>query len=168
MDKAMLRKEYIVRRRTIDLDLVARLSSLITQRCIELLTSKPLASIHVYTSRPGLHEVATVGFFEELKNVHSKALIEFGDASKTAVYPTAVYDVIIVPLVVFDKHCNRIGFGGGWYDRFLKSQPQALKIGFAFESQRASEIPVESHDIQLDMIITESTVYYANKNALPK
>lgn len=164
----MLRKEYIARRRTMDVDLVSRLSSLIRQRCVELLSNKPLASMHIYTSCPELHEVTTVGFFEELKNIYPNARIEFGDASRAAAYPATAYDMIIVPLVVFDEYCNRIGFGGGWYDRFLKSQPQALKIGFAFESQRASEIPVESHDIQLDMIITESTVYYTNKNALPK
>lgn len=69
-------------------------------------------------------------------------------------------DVIIVPMLGFDPvSLHRIGYGGGYYDRFLASLPQARKIGVCFELGKVPAIPVEPHDISLDMIITEAAVY---------
>jgi 5-formyltetrahydrofolate cyclo-ligase len=65
-------------------------------------------------------------------------------------------DLVIVPGVAFDEHRNRIGFGAGFYDRFLESvRPSCAKIGIAFEFQIYDEVPVEEHDIPLDLVITE-------------
>ncbi len=66
-------------------------------------------------------------------------------------------DAVVVPVVAFDAGCNRIGRGLGHYDRFLK-QAKAFKIGLAFDCQETDSIPVESHDVQLDMVITETRV----------
>jgi 5-formyltetrahydrofolate cyclo-ligase len=74
--------------------------------------------------------------------------------------PAAQFDVIIVPMLGFDEKLQRVGFGGGYYDRLLATQPQARKIGVCFEQGRLAElIPAESHDIPLDMIITETAAY---------
>jgi 5-formyltetrahydrofolate cyclo-ligase len=68
-------------------------------------------------------------------------------------------DCIIVPGVVFDANKNRIGYGAGYYDRFLRLlKPECLKIGIAFEIQIINEIPIDSHDIQLDLIVTEARI----------
>lgn len=65
-------------------------------------------------------------------------------------------DMIVVPGIGFDNKKNRIGFGAGYYDRFLTTIPEScLKVGLAFETQIIDEIPVESHDVPLDMVITE-------------
>ncbi|MFH1641393.1 MAG: 5-formyltetrahydrofolate cyclo-ligase [Nanoarchaeota archaeon] len=66
-------------------------------------------------------------------------------------------DLVIVPGVAFDKEGNRIGYGGGYYDTFLKNS-KAKKIGIAFDMQIVDKIPAEKHDIKVDKIVTESTI----------
>ena len=68
-------------------------------------------------------------------------------------------DVIIMPLVAFDADKNRIGHGGGYYDRYLKSHPASFKIALAYECQRVDTIEAKSHDIRPDLIITEEKIY---------
>lgn len=63
-------------------------------------------------------------------------------------------DVIIVPGAVFDKAGYRIGYGGGYYDRFL-ADLKAPKVSFAFEMQLTDAVPKEDFDIPVDYIITE-------------
>ncbi|HZL07834.1 MAG TPA: 5-formyltetrahydrofolate cyclo-ligase [Candidatus Dormibacteraeota bacterium] len=72
--------------------------------------------------------------------------------------PTS-FDVIIVPMLGFDKELNRIGYGGGYYDKFLAAQPRAKKVGTCFETGKTAQIPTEPHDIALDVIVTEEAVY---------
>ena len=68
-------------------------------------------------------------------------------------------DLVIVPGTVFDKNGNRIGYGFGYYDRFLKTiKKNVLKIGLAFDFQLVNHIPREEHDVPLDIIITENEV----------
>ncbi len=70
--------------------------------------------------------------------------------------PAVVPDVIIAPMIAFDRSLNRLGQGGGHYDRTFKKYPDATRIGFAWSVQEADNIPVESHDQQLHAIVTES------------
>ncbi|NLC67588.1 MAG: 5-formyltetrahydrofolate cyclo-ligase [Clostridiaceae bacterium] len=68
-------------------------------------------------------------------------------------------DIVIVPGIAFDLHKYRIGFGAGYYDRFLKTTGgNCIRIGVAFDFQVLDKIPTEGHDVQLDMIITEKRV----------
>ena len=74
--------------------------------------------------------------------------------SKKIVYP----DVLLVPLVAFDKEFNRIGYGGGFYDRYiykLRKIKKIMTIGLAYSFQKVKKIPVKHYDINLDYIITE-------------
>lgn len=67
--------------------------------------------------------------------------------------------VVLVPLLAFDRHCFRLGYGGGHYDRTLETlrgQHQVIAIGLAFDIQEVSEVPVCSYDQQLDWILTPS------------
>jgi len=69
-------------------------------------------------------------------------------------------DFMVVPGTVFDKNCNRIGYGAGYYDRFMKKvKPECFKVGLAFQLQMVDELPSEEHDVPLDMVITERDVY---------
>ena len=68
-------------------------------------------------------------------------------------------DIIVCPLLCFDKDCNRLGRGGGHYDRLLRSYPKSTKIGLAYSQQLAKEVYSEKHDIQMDAIITEKKIY---------
>ena len=66
-------------------------------------------------------------------------------------------DVLLVPIVAFDKNFNRIGYGGGFYDRYIKKirkQKKVLTIGFAYSFQKVKKIPTNNYDIKLDFIIT--------------
>ena len=68
-------------------------------------------------------------------------------------------DAAIIPGSVFDIHGGRLGYGGGYYDRFLvKNAPQARRIGFAFELQLVDKVPLEPHDQPLDILITEKRI----------
>lgn len=66
-------------------------------------------------------------------------------------------DLVIVPMVGADEQCNRIGYGEGFYDRFLKDV-SGSKIGLTFERNVIEQIPVEDFDIPLDKIITEERI----------
>lgn len=68
--------------------------------------------------------------------------------------------VILVPGIAFDPKGNRIGYGGGFYDRYLAVHQKAMKIGLCFEHQIATEgIPTEAGDMPMDIIITEKGLY---------
>lgn len=73
-------------------------------------------------------------------------------------------DVVLVPAVAYDLNCYRLGYGGGFYDRFLeKLRPDAVTIGLAFELQIFDEVPKEPHDAQLNYIVTESRILTPSK-----
>lgn len=74
--------------------------------------------------------------------------------SSPVVQPT----VLLVPLAAFDRRGQRIGYGKGHYDRVLAALPGCLSIGVAYGAQEVETVPVEPHDVPLDMIITESEV----------
>jgi 5-formyltetrahydrofolate cyclo-ligase len=67
-------------------------------------------------------------------------------------------DVIIAPLVAFDRSLRRLGQGGGYYDRSFAKFPAIPRIGLAWSVQETGEIPVSDHDLPLDMIVTESEI----------
>jgi 5-formyltetrahydrofolate cyclo-ligase len=70
-------------------------------------------------------------------------------------------EILIVPLVAFDAHGGRLGYGGGFYDRTLeglRSRRPTLAIGFAYDAQEADDLPLEPTDQPLDMVVTEKRV----------
>lgn len=70
-------------------------------------------------------------------------------------------EILIVPLVGFDRAGNRLGYGGGFYDRTLEKLRAAgpcMAIGFAYGAQEAAELPLEPTDQPLDMIVTEAEI----------
>ena len=68
-------------------------------------------------------------------------------------------DAVVIPGSVFDIHGGRLGYGGGYYDRFLVNDaPRAKRIGLAFEMQVVEKVPVQPHDQPLDILITEKRI----------
>lgn len=68
-------------------------------------------------------------------------------------------DLFFVPMVAFDRFCNRIGYGGGYYDRTLaaiRTQKQIKTIGIAYNNAEIARIPTQYHDQKLDYILTET------------
>ena len=67
-------------------------------------------------------------------------------------------DLLILPGIAFDLHGNRIGYGKGYYDRFLYSRKAKHIMGLAYEIQICNDIPTNQHDIPVDTIITEKRI----------
>ena len=70
-------------------------------------------------------------------------------------------EILIVPLVGFDRNGGRLGYGGGFYDRtleLLRSKRATMAIGFAFAAQEAEDLPLEATDQPLDLIVTETGI----------
>jgi 5-formyltetrahydrofolate cyclo-ligase len=73
--------------------------------------------------------------------------------------PADQIDLVVVPGLGFDRQGNRLGRGGGFYDRFLgRDDFQGVSCGLAFEEQVIDEIPVSEHDISLDLLVTDRQV----------
>ncbi len=83
-------------------------------------------------------------------------LREFVDAAKI--------DCVIVPGAAFDIHGNRLGLGGGFYDKFLTRAVNAKKIALAFDFQVIEKIPAEPNDSPVDIIITEKRIIHAERS----
>ncbi len=71
-----------------------------------------------------------------------------------------VPDILLVPLLAFDEHGYRLGYGGGFYDRTLAGLPGRMTIGCAFAAQQVDRVPREPHDIRLDAVATERGVLF--------
>jgi len=69
-------------------------------------------------------------------------------------------DTIILPMLGFDRTGGRIGYGAGYYDRFLSKHENLRKIGVAFACQEMASLPVDENDIRMDSIITEEGIVY--------
>jgi 5-formyltetrahydrofolate cyclo-ligase len=77
--------------------------------------------------------------------------------SKILVYP----DILLIPLVAFDDDRNRLGYGGGYYDRLIEKltkKKKILKIGLALSAQRINKVPINKYDQKLDYIVTNKYI----------
>jgi 5-formyltetrahydrofolate cyclo-ligase len=85
-----------------------------------------------------------------------------GIPEPTATAPRVEPDVILVPMLAFDRQHNRLGRGGGYYDRTLaglRKRRKILAIGIAFARQLVEGIPTDAHDAKLDKIVTDVEIF---------
>ena len=76
---------------------------------------------------------------------------------KKIVYP----NILLVPLVAFDKNLNRLGYGGGYYDRLinkLSKKKKIIKIGLALSVQKIDKVPIDAYDQKLDYVVTNKYI----------
>ncbi|MGM0602367.1 MAG: 5-formyltetrahydrofolate cyclo-ligase [Bacillota bacterium] len=185
-EKEKMRTEYLNQRSKIPLEKITKWSEKITNKFFKLEEVKKAKSIMSYVSFR--KEVQTYNLMERLldegyilyvpytiKEKTTLGIAEISDLEKdlkpgvfgvrepltslrTEIVPDDL-DIIIVPGAVFTKEGYRIGYGGGFYDGFLgKNGDDKLKIAFTYDQFIIDEIPVEDHDIPVDMIITEKEV----------
>lgn len=83
----------------------------------------------------------------------------FGMLQPSADAETLVPDVLFVPLVGFTSALERLGQGGGHYDRWLAEHRPALAVGLAWDAQACEALPIEPHDITLDAVVTPTRIY---------
>jgi len=77
--------------------------------------------------------------------------------SDKVIYPS----ILLVPLVAYDKNFNRIGYGGGFYDRYInkvKKIKKIITIGLAYSFQKVKKVPINKYDIKLDYIVTNKKI----------
>jgi len=77
--------------------------------------------------------------------------------------PVATPDLLLVPLLAFDRSLNRLGYGGGYYDRTL-ALLRCDSMGFAFSWQEVASVPHDAYDWQLDCVVTEKGIFGGNRS----
>ena len=93
--------------------------------------------------------------FKEPMSINKHGIPE--PVSEKIKYP----DVLLIPLVAFDNNLNRLGYGGGFYDRYFEKSfklKKIIKIGLAFSFQKIKKLPTNKYDKKLDKIITEKKI----------
>ena len=175
--KDLLRKEMFELRKSLGAEQRKRASEKVCKQLIDVVKEHNLKSVHCFI--PMGNEVDVRSFIEyclgqsiivvcpkTLKKTQLKHLI-LSDLTSVekgvfgTVYPsgdnefTKELDLIVVPGLAYDNQGGRLGYGGGYYDTFLATQPNALKVGVGFQSQLIAEVPMEEHDVKLDMIISK-------------
>lgn len=178
ISKDQIRKEKLDLRRSMYANAVEELSH---QICEHLITSEiitPNTRIGIY--KPITNEVDVEHLAHWLKEENKSVLytprvLDNGDMIFEKIFKpvaslglkytdplSALVDGIeyfIIPLVAFDRKMSRIGFGKGYYDRYLnRYNKNCIKIGLAYSFQETSNIPAEPHDVKLDYIVTEKEI----------
>ena len=85
----------------------------------------------------------------------------FGALEPSKFYPSMTPDVIILPLLAFDRNGMRLGYGGGYYDRTLsalRGKREILAVGAAYQGQEMENISHDDHDQTMDALVTEQSV----------
>ena len=103
--------------------------------------------------------------FDLKKDFHVGAynILEPNDTLKAFEYDINQHIICVTPGLIFDRAFNRIGYGAGFYDRFLYDKPNIIKLAPCFESHLLASIPSKAHDIKMDIIITENEVLKGDK-----
>lgn len=81
------------------------------------------------------------------------------DINNSTIIEYSIIELMIVPAIAYDKSCNRLGRGGGYYDRLL-SNAKSFTAGLVFDAQIVENTPREDHDCQVDAVFTSTTIYF--------
>ena len=102
----------------------------------------------------------------------SMAVVPFSEETSLSVYGIreplgeayeGELDCIIVPLLAVDRNGNRLGYGGGFYDRFFKKYAKAKRIAYCYDFQIVNDIPTEAFDEKVDIIVTDKQIIKINE-----
>ena len=157
--KPRLRRELIARRRALSAATVIASSQQVSEKVVSDIDFSACSRVHIYTPIYGQNEIDPTFLAAALTACYPRMIISWGETSSQAPLPTGKFDAIFTPVVGFNRDGFRLGFGGGWYDRFLAAQPEALKIGLAYDWAEVDFAP-QPHDIPLDLIATETALLH--------
>ena len=179
MNKTEIRNKIIkIRKKKFDKDLQINLSKFISFLKIDKLNLKSIGGYY-----PSNYEIDDLDILDLLEKKNFKVSLpiikkdnqmnfygwsrndplkinKFGipePLSSKVFYP----DILLVPLVAYDSSLNRLGYGGGYYDRYIEKIEKikkVIKIGLAFSFQKISSIPINQYDKKLDFIVTEKEI----------
>ncbi len=182
-NKRQIRAEMRSRLLAQSASVIGQKSRVIEKKLLETEGFRSAACIFFYVALPT--EVQTASLIEKVLRDKKRVLVPFADLEnkeirayeikhtkndlkkgtldiyepdprgKEAVHPTEI-DCVLVPGLAFDKKGSRLGRGAGFYDRFLtKLRPDAFKIALAFSFQVLPTIPLEDHDMKVDLVLTD-------------
>jgi len=183
MDKKALRKSIFAQRDTQSPEVIAEKSKAIHEKLFQLEEFQKAQTIMIYAAMRG--EVQTKGIFTEAQKQGKRVVVPISQlADRTLLLseirdydheleiatfdvpepkkeflrpvPHSEIDLVIVPGVGFDDQGNRLGYGGGFYDRFLAGlKPSVPAIAVCYELQIRDDLVAEEHDLPMDWVITE-------------
>ena len=155
LSKPELRRTLLARRAALTPEDVSAASAVAQGELRATIDWASIRSVHVYRSVAEWGEIATTALVAWLESEWPAIEIVQPSLSKDQPFPEQQFDLILVPALGFDRDNNRLGLGGGWYDRFVAQQPQARKIGVAYAWALVEDgIPVEPWDMKLDLVVT--------------
>lgn len=120
----------------------------------ELLSKLLAGGYEVYAPRVEGTEMVAVSY-----DADGLCLSAWGIREPTGPAYEGVLDAVVVPLLAVDKKGNRLGYGKGYFDKFLKSAGNPYTIGLAYDQQVIAEVPHGATDVCLDVVVTENGVY---------
>lgn len=185
-EKKAIRKKIYAARRTYTDGQLEEMSRIITDKVCALPVFQEADKILAYADYN--HEVVTRFLIEEAwkagktvavpkvdgKNMIFYVLKDFAvlepgsfDVPEPVDGEIAVWEdaLMIMPGVAFDKENHRVGYGGGFYDRFLEKHPRVKTVAVAFSFQMVDEVPVEPTDIFPQVIVTETDTYLKKEDS---
>lgn len=175
-NKISLRKRFLQIRDSVPKDQLVAINSKIIQQILSLNQYKNSKTIALYTANGSevdlkrliINAITHKEVLIPVTNSHIEfyKFTTFEDLKPakygilepvTRFHPSADPDFIIIPGIAFDNNRNRLGYGKGYYDKYLKNS-KAFRVGVCFDCQIASSIPEESHDVRMDIVITEKRI----------
>lgn len=176
MNKDILRQEILNKRNSLSEDDVLKKSLTITDKFYEKYSylgvfllyyplGKEVSTINLikklYTLGKHIYLPVVCGDVMEFREFESFECLKkgkFGIYEPSGKLLDEKPDIMCVPGVAFDKECNRIGYGGGFYDKYLSGDSSFIKSAFAFDFQIVDNIETECFDIPVDEIFTDERV----------
>ncbi len=179
-EKKALRLEMMQARLALSEEQKERNNKHLEQLAISLIQNKSARTVHIYLSLA--EEIATQGIIDYcwnkgikiivpktlkaglLKHLHYQCGDRLSTGSFECKWPShnkehkGEIDLIICPGLAFDHSGNRLGYGGGYYDRFLAEHSEAYKVALAHDFQVFSKIPNDAHDCKMDEILVAKEV----------
>ncbi|PSL29576.1 5-formyltetrahydrofolate cyclo-ligase [Dyadobacter jiangsuensis] len=190
MKKAALRKEFLQKRKEADERWLVEKNALITQNLEKYVQDEHFKTLHTFLPQLGSREIDTFFIIESFRItfptmriaapyiipgtremehflvtpfthlvVNQWKIPEPDPVSSEKVRPEEI-DIVLVPLLAFDRKGYRVGYGGGYYDRFLpQTRPDCIKMGLSLFEEVDEIQDVDEYDIPLDLCITPTRTY---------
>lgn len=169
-------------RKSLSADFICDASRAITDTLINIDDVKNAECIMIYLS--SFNEPDTFGLLNLMQDSGKKIIVPVSDTDTFTITPSLItsvsdlirgaygiyepseiipvhineIDVALIPGIAFSKNRDRLGFGKGYYDRFL-AEFTGTKIGIGYDFQIRNNIPVSDHDVKMDLIVTEKRIY---------